>query len=182
LKSYDWKFDIVPCFYTAPESDGRQFYLIPNGQGRWKKTNPLIDQENVTTLNQKKEGKLLNVIRLTKYWNKHQKVKQINSYIIENIILNYYNYNMSNFQMQDIKYEFKDLMYHLQSINSFIPDPQNIHGYYYINNDELLSIKRRAIIDYKISYEALKLEEECKIEEAIKKWKEIFGEDFPDYS
>lgn len=33
LKSYNWNFDIVPCFFTAPECDGRQYYLIPDGEG-----------------------------------------------------------------------------------------------------------------------------------------------------
>ena len=36
LKSKDWSFDIVPCFHTVTESDGRAYYLIPNGQGNWK--------------------------------------------------------------------------------------------------------------------------------------------------
>ncbi len=40
LKSKDWSFDIVPCFHTVTESDGRAYYLIPNGQGNWKKQIP----------------------------------------------------------------------------------------------------------------------------------------------
>ena len=40
LKSKDWSFDIVPCFHTVTESDGRAYYLIPNGQGYWNKTDP----------------------------------------------------------------------------------------------------------------------------------------------
>ena len=38
LKSYTWNFDIVPCFYTDTD-----FYLIPDGSGNWKKTDPRID-------------------------------------------------------------------------------------------------------------------------------------------
>ena len=35
LKSYEWNFDIVPCFYATDD-----FYLIPDGAGNWKKTDP----------------------------------------------------------------------------------------------------------------------------------------------
>lgn len=38
LNSYDWNFDIVPCFFTAPDSTGKSYYLIPDGSGGWKKT------------------------------------------------------------------------------------------------------------------------------------------------
>lgn len=31
LKSYTWNFDIVPAFLTRPESDGKSYYLIPDG-------------------------------------------------------------------------------------------------------------------------------------------------------
>ena len=48
LTSYDWTFDIVPAFYTK---DG--FYLIPDGSGNWKATNPALDQVYITKMNQK---------------------------------------------------------------------------------------------------------------------------------
>lgn len=60
LRSKVWSFDVVPCFYTAKENNGRQYYLIPNGNGNWKKTDPTWDKERVTTANQGKDGRLLN--------------------------------------------------------------------------------------------------------------------------
>lgn len=33
LKSYDWNFDIVPAFITTPDSFGKTYYLIPDGNG-----------------------------------------------------------------------------------------------------------------------------------------------------
>ena len=70
LTSYDWNFDIIPCFFTTAESDGRTYYLIPGGDGSWKKTDPRMDRDRVREINQKREGKILNVIRIMKYWNK----------------------------------------------------------------------------------------------------------------
>lgn len=53
LKSYTWNFDIVPCFYTDTD-----FYLIPDDSGNWKKIAPRIDNERITNINQKHNGKL----------------------------------------------------------------------------------------------------------------------------
>ena len=53
LSSYEWVFDIVPCFYTDTG-----LYLIPNGEGDWKPTDPRIDQTRVSLANQNKDGRL----------------------------------------------------------------------------------------------------------------------------
>ncbi|WP_031432511.1 hypothetical protein, partial [Methylomarinum vadi] len=62
LTSYDWTFDIVPCFFTQEDYYGKTFYLIPNGSGVWKKTDPRIDRDSVSTINQQNNGNVLNVI------------------------------------------------------------------------------------------------------------------------
>lgn len=46
LTSYEWTFDIVPAFYTV-----QNYYLIPDGRGAWKATNPDVDQRRLTNLN-----------------------------------------------------------------------------------------------------------------------------------
>ena len=79
LTSKDWSFDIVPCFHTVTESDGRSYYLIPNGKGNWKKTDPLKDKEHVTNTNKDKEGRVLELIRLCKKWNNVKKATTIPS-------------------------------------------------------------------------------------------------------
>lgn len=85
LSSYPWNFDIVPCFYTDAD-----FYLIPNGYGKWEKTDPRIDNKRTTKLNQKFDGHLLELIRLVKYLNSRKLTVTIPSYLLEVIILNYY--------------------------------------------------------------------------------------------
>lgn len=85
LSSYTWNFDIVPCFYTDAD-----FYLIPNGYGKWEKTDPRIDNKRTTKLNQKFDGHLLELIRLVKYLNSRKLTVTISSYLLEVIILNYY--------------------------------------------------------------------------------------------
>ncbi|CAD5789332.1 Uncharacterised protein [Escherichia coli] len=58
LKSYDWNFDIVPAFITTPDSFGKTYYLIPDGNCHWKKTDPRIDMQKVTDLNVKLSGNI----------------------------------------------------------------------------------------------------------------------------
>ena len=90
LSSYDWNFDLVPCFHTSPEYSGRTYYLIPDGQGEWKKTDPSKDQDRVSTLNQRHDGNLLAVIRTIKFWNARPTMPSMGSYLLENMVLDYY--------------------------------------------------------------------------------------------
>lgn len=53
LTSKTWNFDIVPCFRSAEDSFGHSYYLIPDGSGNWKKTDPRIDKARTTDLNVK---------------------------------------------------------------------------------------------------------------------------------
>ena len=87
LKSYTWNFDIVPAFLTKPDSNGNTFYLIPDGNGNWKQTDPRIDKDRATRVNQKHNGNVLNVIRLVKYWKRKRGVPAIGSYLLETIML-----------------------------------------------------------------------------------------------
>lgn len=90
LVSYPWNFDIVPCFFTKEDNQGNTYYLIPDGAGNWKKTNPKVDQERTTQINQNHNGRVLNIIRIMKYWNGRATMPSMGSYLLENIIINYY--------------------------------------------------------------------------------------------
>ena len=47
LSSYEWGFDIVPGFRTIDDDKGNYYYIIPNGEGAWEKTDPRIDRKNL---------------------------------------------------------------------------------------------------------------------------------------
>lgn len=126
LKSYTWNFDIVPCFYTDTG-----FYLIPDGSGNWKKTDPRIDNERITDINQKHNGKLLELIRLAKYWNNRKVTIRIGSYLLECMILQKYE-NKEASENWWIDLEFRDLLNYLSSaILSDVDDS----GLYRIKNN-----------------------------------------------
>lgn len=176
LKSYTWNFDIIPCFYTVSD-----FYLIPDGNGSWKKTDPRIDAQNVSSINQKHKGKVLNAIRLTKYWNRYNNTFTIPSYLLETMILNYYD-DLEEKDNYWVDLEFKDILKYLsEEILNDIEDPKQMQGN--INSfsvDERSKISEKAKSCYDKAIEASTLEQEDQ-KASINKWREIFGDDFPEY-
>lgn len=182
LTSYDWVFDIVPCFFTTPESDGRNFYLIPNGNGNWKKTDPRIDRDRLISLNSSHDGNILNVIRIVKFWNKRATMPLISSYLIENMIIEYYIGKASK-ASKFVDVELIDVFLDLHSrVYNTINDPKGIQGN--INNltyDEKVKIAKRAYDDYVTAFNARELEKGEDMKSSINKWREIFGDEFPKY-
>lgn len=182
LTSKDWSFDIVPCFHTVKESDGRDYYLIPNGKGNWKKTDPLKDKEHLTNTNKEKDGRVLELIRLCKKWNKVKNAKTLPSYLLETMIINHCDEENELNQWIDIR--FKNALYYIANhITSPIYDIKEIQGD--INTVDILdryTLKNKAKADYEKACEAIKYETDDKNhEKSINKWREIFGGDFPTY-
>lgn len=182
LISKDWSFDIVPCFYTVKESNGRAYYLIPNGNGGWKKTDPTIDRDTMRNTNQKLAGKVLELVRLMKKWNKTKNAATIPSYLLEALLLNYcaMQTDLSDF----IDLRFRDvLLYVANNITKAVNDPKNIQGNINtLSYADQLKLSQKASADYNKACEAANFEGQDKNQaKAIKKWGEIFGEDFPSY-
>ena len=181
LKSYAWNFDIIPCFYTTSS-----FYLIPDGDGNWKKTDPRIDNNRTTNINQKFNGNLLNLIRLVKYWNNRKIVKKIGSYLLECMILNRYEY-MSGIESSSwwIDIEFRDTLFYLASeILDNVYDPKGIQGNLNeFDNEDRRNISSALLCAYYKANEATNYERNDKNQRAaINKWREILGNDFPTYT
>lgn len=174
LSSYTWNFDIVPCFYTDAG-----FYLIPNGYGKWEKTDPRIDNKRTTRINQKFDGHLLELIRLVKYLNSRKLTITIPSYLLEVIILNYYDrqYFNGNWEIDDnLKLVFGEIA---TEILGSVIDPKGIQG----NINTLAGEDRLKISTFfdKIAKEAGNAVLQRIIgneQAAIEIWSNIFGEQF----
>lgn len=177
LLSYEWVFDIVPCFYTDTD-----LYLIPDGNGNWKPTDPRIDQTRVTDANQSKDGKTLQLIRILKYWNRRNSTHTIGSYLFENIVINYANSKTELSQWID--YDIRSFFCYLSSaIWSSITDPKGFQGdLNTFSYAEKLAISQKADWAYEKANEAIKAEvDEKDVQKSINKWRKIFGPDFPTY-
>lgn len=177
LVSYEWVFDIVPCFYTDTG-----LYLIPDGNGTWKPTDPRIDQQRVTEANQSNNGRTLQLIRTLKYWNRRNSTYTIPSYLFENIVINYVNSKTELSQWID--FNIRDFFSYLSSaIFDSVYDPKGFQGD--LNTftfTEKTAISIKADWAYEKSKEAVNAEtNEINHQKSINKWREIFGPYFPNY-
>lgn len=187
LNCYEWTFDIVLAF-KCTDGDS-EYYLIPNGKGGWKKTNPKIEHERLLSLNKRFNGKVIQLIRLVKYWNKNGKMPTITSFVLETIVLDYFSKSKHSWKGKnetiDIVYmHFKWFLYYL-SINIFkeIKDSKGIQGNLnYLRKYERLKIANRALEDFNKAKKAIVEQIYNKnIKKSINLWREIFGKEFPQY-
>jgi hypothetical protein len=177
LSSYEWVFDIVPCFYTDTG-----LYLIPDGRGDWKPTDPRIDQKRVTSANQDNKNIVLQLIRTLKYWNRRNSTYTISSYLFENIVINFVNSSTELNDYNDIN--IRDFFSYLSSaILSSVNDPKGLQGD--INTYTIaqkVEISKKADWAYQKATQATYAElTEKDQKKSINLWREIFGADFPTY-
>ena len=183
LNSYEWVYDIVPCFQTVPDNFGRTFFLIPDGSGNWKPTDPRIDKNRTINISSKQQVSVPDIIRIMKYWTKRSTTSTMGSYFLECMILNYYDsagVNSSTY----IDVELPNLFaYVYHQIHKSLYDPKGFQGdLNRLTWSERNSIQERAKLDYNRSKEARDFETNGKQKESIEKWREIFGPEFPTYT
>lgn len=176
LKLFDWNFDIVPCWYMDIDK-----YLIPDGSGKWKLTDPRIDNQRIERINKMYRGKLLDVIRIMKYWNNRELM--IDSYLLECMILAVYEKNKKVDRC--IYLELRNLLNTLSNmILGEINDPKGIQGNLNtLPENEKNNCSRVLSAAYLKACNAIKFERVDKDQKAaIEKWREVFGNDFPEFS
>ena len=183
LSSYTWSFDIVPCFITEPDDQGETYYVIPDGSGDWKMTDPRKDREAVTIINQHHGGNVLNVVRILKYWNNRQTAPSIPSYLLETMVLQYYLQHKNQPASQFVDLEIPHLLNHISdSILKIVVDFKGIQGN--LNTIPLadqIKVSTRAKFDYGVALKARAAEEANDHKGSIESWGKIFGPDFPTY-
>jgi hypothetical protein len=183
LNSYEWIYDIVPCFMTNPDSAGKTFFLIPDGKGDWKPTDPRIDKERTSSINQGQTVSVLDMIRIMKYWTKRPTMPTMKSYYLENLILDYYGAPNTNSTMY-IDVELPNLLAIVYNkVHQPLNDPKGYQGdINHLSWEERKTVQARAKLDYERANEARKFETDGKQKESIQKWGEIFGPAFPIYT
>lgn len=178
LSSYSWNFDIVPCFITTSG-----FYLIPDGGGNWKKTDPRIDNKRTSLANSQHGGKLLQWIRIMKYWKAldTNPWKCLSSYAFEQMLLDIseqIDFNRSTSLL--IEATFNALS---SAIIKPIWDPKKIQGD--LNNILLfdrLNLKTYAETQKSFASNATYFEiYRNSDKDAIECWKQVFGSSFPSF-
>lgn len=189
LKSYTWNFDIVPAFYYFGNTNTNPYYLIPNGYGKWKKTNPKLEQERVSKLNQTFNNVVLSTIRLVKYWNRRGQMPNITSYVLETMVLDYFDQASHSIVNDSKNYDYPDMHFRnaLYYISNHILSPvQDTKGFQgninTLTYEQKNKIKTRASNDYSKARNAVYAEtQEKDNQKSMRIWKDIFGDSFPQY-
>lgn len=182
LLSKEWSFDVVPCFFTKMTSEGRQYYLIPNGDGNWIKTDPRSDAAFVKNSNGTNNHNVVRLVRMVKYWNRIKKIISMRSYLLETIVVricaasstNVSDYPDLGFKniLPQFAYAVMMPVYDLKGIQGDIND---------LSAEDRRNIRDRALADCEVANAAWDKEKDGDYEAAINKWRIVFGEDFPTY-
>lgn len=181
LISKVWSFDVVPCFHTEQESDGRSYYLIPNGKGNWKKTAPDVDRKHVTKVNQAKGGQVLELVRICKKWNQVKQVQTLPSYLLETMVINFADSQTELHAHFGVRL-IGALNYIATHILTPVDDMKKIQGNINcLDQDTQIAIKNKALDDVQKISQAYWYEAAGNHESAINLWRSIFGKDFPKY-
>ena len=103
-------------------------------------------------------------------------------YLLETMILNYYEEQSSSAE-QFVDLEFpKVIRYIYNRIMKDVEDPKNIQGNInHLSYDEREEIMAKIVIDYEMATVAEEFEQADDMESSIVKWSEIFGSAFPKY-
>lgn len=183
LISYTWVFDIVPSVILLDVYGNISCYLIPDGKGNWIKTDPSIDQINITRVNQQNSNKFIPTLRLLKYWNKRTHKPVLPSYYFETIAIKTFDYSSTIGSYQSaINFFFKNCTTYLWNP---CQDPKNLgHN---LDSDVSYDTKRKVadaieeakkFSDYALMYEN---QNPPDYKNAIYWWCRVFGSEFPEY-
>jgi hypothetical protein len=183
LTSYTWVFDIVPAVPIANSFNKSEYdyFLIPNGNGNWMRTDPRKDTEYVTRVNRQQDGLLLPTMRLLKYWNARIHKPRLPSYYFETVVLHTLN-NASKFTSYPAAIQY---FFNVGSIylNLSCSDPKGLGPN--LDKDVDGEMKRKvshAMKDaHSLATSAVVAELMGSHGSAMEFWQKVFGSTFPLY-
>jgi hypothetical protein len=173
-------FDVVPCFRLNPYDGSNGFYLIPDGRDGWKHTNPRLDESVCEALQKCNEGHYRKVVKLVKYWNDVYFEEAFTSYYVELALANHFSALMNSGRRMvsvsgGIVIAFDALK--AARLRGDIPSPVPFAAPVKaatLNPDQDLKLTGAV----ELSAAAFADESAGRGEQAVSRWKEIFGEAF----
>lgn len=181
LRSYSWVFDIVPALAVTSSAGKTSYYLIPDDKGDWIRTDPGVDQRNITRLNTAHGGMLVPTIRLLKYWNFRRHKPRLGSYYFETLVLNVFERaRCIEDYPQAVEYFFRN---YSTALRQPCPDPKRLGPDLDARMDR--GTKRRVASAMKDAGEqakqALIAARAGRDKDAFAYWRRVFGSEFPKY-
>lgn len=155
---------------------------MPDGTGSWVLTRPISGNLPILNADKSKEGRLLPLIRLLKYWNRHNEAPTIPSYVFELLVADFAD-SRSNLSWWTDFNVLSFFSFLSSRIWSGINDPSGVWPDLNPFSDE----EKRAIAQIvekarDMARKAIDWETEDKNHKlAISQWREIFGKGYPQY-
>ena len=170
---YDEEFsiDVIPAFEINSE-----LYKIPHvseNSDIWLESNPKIHGEKLTEANDATNGLLVPIVKLLKAW-KRDKCSYVKSFHLELLAIEIINNSDVESYATGINLFFDNAGNYLE--NSCIVDPANSDNLVddYLTDDERKNLKYLIKTEAAIVQNAVNLENDGEIDEAIKEWDKIF--------
>jgi len=169
----EYKFKVQPGFITD-----QRHYLVPAPNwNEWVKYDSIGYKSLLIKMDAHHNGKLLHVIRMIKTWNRLSGVA-FNEYYLELLVNEILiNYEIQTYQSA-ISYIFRALLYDVALKQH---DPANdcllIEGLHDL--DEVVNAMLHVKCSYLVTKQALELEEQGKMKEALSDWAQLFPEVLP---
>lgn len=181
LKSYDWSFDVVPACPVSNANGDTTHYLIPDGSGKWKRTDPRVDANRTSQASGVHNGRFLPSVRLMKYWNRRVHKPRLPSYYFETLLTNR---AISHSAYASLQNAIEDLLYGVrETVLGTCNDPKGYEPNLDRNVDYETKKKVYSALNeaWLASRRAIEAEIAGNHKDAISNWQSIFGPDFPAY-
>ena len=179
LQSYAWSFDVVPaCMVGSGSSD---WYLIPDGSGKWKRTDPRVDANRSEGASRKHNTFFLPAARILKYWNRRGGKPRLPSYYFETLLTNR---ALSSWSYASLQNAVADLMLGIRdSVRGTCPDPKGREPNLDRDTsyDTKCKVYEAASTAYSNLYAAITAEFSGDYRSAIGYYRAVFGTEFPAY-
>lgn len=170
------KFEIMPVFLNTDDS-----YKYPdsNNGGSWKITNPKPEIQAIKDRNKSCNNNLISLCRMVRSWRRKWKVS-ISGFLIDTLAYQF----LENYKYRDKSYSYYDHM--CKDFFKWMADQNSKQKYWralgsgqYVYRKGPFVYKAKQC--YNISLEAIEKATSQREQPAKRKWREIFGTEFPEY-
>ncbi len=169
--------DITPAFpFYNSIFRNQEGYVIPYGDGKWIRTDPYEHHDFMAMRNQALKNHLKPLVRLLKRWNRVHS-SRLKSFHLEMTTQDTFGVLSGNMRL-NLVFFFREAGRHLH-----VKDPAGYSG------DLAASLTRKQQDDIKQSFasaldhakRAQDADESGEVEEALRQWRIVFGDEFPAY-
>jgi len=169
------KIEVLPAFKN---SDGSYTFADSNGGGSWKTTNPIPEIKAISEGDQLTNSNLRHLCRMTRAWKYYCDVS-INGLLIDTLAYRF----LIDWIFKDKSFLYYDLM--CRDFFEYLKNQtENQTIWYALGSGQIIynseNFRYKATVAFNKAKEAIQFQKENKEWSAKQKWREIYGNRFPD--